>query len=345
MLSRSMTIGALAQALGGRVEGTGNDLELTGIGSIKEAAAGEVTFLAHARNLGELSATRASAVIAGNDVGALPLPAVRVANPYLALARALPLFRPPRPHIPGIHPTAFVDQAARVDATASIGALAVVEAGAVIGPRTRIDAQAHVGVDAVIGSDTWIHPHAVIESGCRLGDRVVIHGGTVIGSDGFGFTPDPARGHALVKVPQLGIVEVADDVEIGANVTIDRATMGKTFIGRGSKIDNLVHLAHNVVVGEQCIIVAQVGVSGSTTLEDRVTLAGQSGLVGHITIGKGATVAARGVPTHDIPPGEVVSGFPAHSHKEERKIMAAMRRLPEMVRAVTAIKQKLGLDK
>lgn len=314
-----------------------------GIAPITEAAEDQVTFLTDTKKVNRyrpsLESSQARAVIASVAAGPLPLPALRVTDVYLALRQALRLFhREPRPRA-GIHPTAFVHEAADVHATASIGPMAVIEAGASIGAEVEIGAHGYVGPRAVIGMGSKLHPRVTILSECRVGADCVLHSGAVIGSDGFGFHSS-AAGHA--KIPQIGVVEVGDAVEIGANVTIDRATMGKTVIGSGTKIDNQVHIAHNSVIGRDCILVAQVGLSGSTILEDRVTLAGQVGTAGHVTVGHDTTVAARGVVTQDVPPKSLVSGFPLKPHAEEKRIMAALRRLPELIKTVRELKRLHG---
>ncbi|MBI3038787.1 UDP-3-O-(3-hydroxymyristoyl)glucosamine N-acyltransferase, partial [bacterium] len=288
----------LAQRLGGRLDGLSQGVVINGVASLSDAQKGNITFLSDSKNLEknleDLSKSHASAVIAPEKTKPLPIPALRFENPYLGLAKALSIFYPEILPTKGIHPTAFVHERAFVHPTASIGPLAVVSANAKVEAYAQIEAQVFVGCGAKIGESAHIYPHVVVREGCIVGDRSILHSGVIVGSDGFGFTPT-STGH--LKIPQVGIVEIGSDVEIGANVTIDRATMGKTIIGPGTKIDNLVHIAHNVVIGRNCIIVAQVGLSGSTIMEDQVTLAGQVGTVGHVSIGKGATVAARGVVT------------------------------------------------
>ncbi|MBF0498513.1 MAG: UDP-3-O-(3-hydroxymyristoyl)glucosamine N-acyltransferase [Candidatus Riflebacteria bacterium] len=332
----------LAERLDGLLVANGVNPIIRGIASITEAGPDDITFLSDAKgqkkHIDELATSRAAAVIAPAGVAELPLPSIRFAQPYIGLSRALNFFHPAYQPPSGIHPTAFVDERASVHPTACIGPHAVVEAGADIGANVVLDGQVFVGRGAVIGVSTHFHPQVKLLHGCRVGARSIVHSGAVIGSDGFGFTR-VAEGH--VKIPQIGIVEIGDDVEIGANVTIDRAAMGKTFIGNGTKIDNLVHIAHNCVIGRNCLIIAQVGISGSTIIEDGVTLAGQSGTVGHVRIGRGAVVAARGVVTEDVASGAVVSGFPLKPHTEEKRIMAALRRLPDLVKTVRDLERRL----
>ncbi len=339
----ALTLEALARTLGGRLDGPTPGPVVTGIASIAEAGPDQITFLTEVKQVGrhldELKASRAAAVIAAEKAGPLPLPSIRFLSAYEGLLAALAYFHPEPPLRSGFHPTAFVDEDAMVDPTAMIGPLAVIEAGAVIGPRARIDAQVFVGRGARVGAGVHLYPQVVLREGCCVGDDSIIHSGAVIGSDGFGFH-STAAGHA--KIPQVGVVEIGARVEIGANVTIDRATMGRTTVGDGTKIDNLVHLAHNVQVGKDCLIVAQVGISGSTILEDRVTLAGQVGTVGHVRVGQGTTVAARGVVTEDVPPGQLVSGFPLKPHSEEKRIMMALRKLPDLLRTVRRLEEELA---
>lgn len=337
--SKSINLRELAEIVGGSIIGAA-DLALHGIASIGQAKPGELTFLSGAKNyathLEALQKSQAAAVIAPEDAPELPLPSIRLKNPYLGLIKALDFFYPQEQPDYKIHPTAFVSADAFVAADAIIGPMAVVEAGAEIGGATILGAQSYAGRNTKIGKNSFVHPGAKILNGCQIGDECIIHANAVVGSDGFGFTPH--QGEQL-KVPQVGNVIVGNRVEIGACVTIDRATMGSTTIGDGTKIDNMVHIAHNVQIGKQCVIVAQVGISGSTILEDQVTLAGQVGTVGHVTVGKGSTVAARGVVTGDVAPGSFVSGFPIKPHTEERKILASLRKLPDLIKKVRELEK------
>jgi UDP-3-O-[3-hydroxymyristoyl] glucosamine N-acyltransferase len=228
---------------------------------------------------------------------------------------------------------------ARVGEGASIGPHCTVERGARVGARTVLMAGCYVGAEAAIGDDGYLYPNVVVREECVVGDRVVIHPGTVIGSDGFGFAFDAGRYH---KVPQVGNVVVGDDVEIGANVTIDRATTDSTRIGHGSKIDNLVQIGHNVVIGEHCIVVAQVGISGSTRLEDYVTIAGQAGIVGHVVIGRGAQVGAQSGVTKSVPAGSQWFGYPAAPLSLFKRINAYIQRLPDLFRRTKALEERLA---
>jgi len=340
--SRTISLQELARLTEGRLEGDGAVL-LTGVASAHDAGPGQLTFLSGTKNyaayLELLKNSKAAAVIAPEDAPDLSLPSLRLKNPYYGLVKALEFFFPVEKSGYSIHPAAFVSENAEVDPSASVGPNAVVEAGAVIDADSRICAQAYVGKNCRIGRNTLIYPGVRVLDNCVVGNNCIIHANAVIGSDGFGFTPHQGR---QLKVPQVGNVLIEDDVEIGACVTVDRGALASTIIGAGTKIDNMVHIAHNVQIGKNCVIVAQVGISGSTILEDEVTLAGQVGTVGHVRIGKGTTVAARGVVTSDVAPGSFVSGFPLKPHSEERKILASMRRLPDLIKKVRELEKLLG---
>jgi UDP-3-O-[3-hydroxymyristoyl] glucosamine N-acyltransferase len=340
---KTISLGQLAQLMQGQVDRR-PELMISGIAPINEAGSGQITFLSGAKNyqqhLENLKSCLASAVIAAVEAPELDLPTIRVKNPYYGLVRALEFFHPVERPKCGIHPTAYVSENAKVAENAIIEANAVVEDGAEVGSGSWIGAQALVGRKSRVGDDTRIFSGVRILDGCEVGSRCVIHANAVLGSDGFGFTPHAGM---QLKVPQIGNVIVEDDVEIGACVTVDRGTMGPTIIGHGTKIDNMVHIAHNVVIGKNCTIVAQVGISGSTIIEDNVTLAGQVGTVGHVRIGHDTVVAARGVVTADVEPGSFVSGFPIKPHQEERRILAALRKLPELVKKVRDLEKKSSI--
>ncbi|GAB4274064.1 MAG: UDP-3-O-(3-hydroxymyristoyl)glucosamine N-acyltransferase [Candidatus Rifleibacteriota bacterium] len=336
-----VTLKELAETMGGVVHGDPT-IQVSGIASILRANSEQITFLSGAKNyaahLEKLKKSKAAAVIAPEDAPEVELPSIRLKNSYYGLIRALELFHPVKKPDYLIHPSAFVSENAELGSDVVIGPNAVVESGAVIGNGSWIEAQAYIGRNVRIGNGVRIFPGVRILESCVVGDRSVIHSNTVIGSDGFGFTQYQGK---QLKIPQVGNVVIESDVEIGSCVTVDRATMESTVIGEGTKIDNLVHIAHNVIIGKNCTIVAQVGISGSTILEDQVTLAGQVGTVGHVTVGKGTTVAARGVVTTDVEPGSFVSGFPIKPHQEERRILASMRKLPELVKKVRELEKKI----
>jgi len=333
-----VTLDLVAQAVGGTVIGDGS-IEITGVAGIREAREGELTFLANPRYEPYLEATMASAIIVADNHRALGKPLILNDNPYLAFLKAVHFFqgeenRPPS----GVHPSAVVAEDACIDETASIGPNAVIESGARIGPLAWIGPGCYLGHGSSIGAETRLHPNVTIREDCVLGARVLVHSGTVIGSDGFGFVRD---GDIYRKLPQVGNVVIEDDVELGACVTIDRATTGTTRIGQGSKIDNLVQIAHNVQIGKNCIIVAQVGISGSTSIGENVVLAGQVGIVGHIEIGAGAQVGAKSGVSKSVKPGERVFGYPALPVGQAKRIEASLRHLPELVQAVRALRRRV----
>jgi UDP-3-O-[3-hydroxymyristoyl] glucosamine N-acyltransferase len=333
------TLSALAAELGGEVIGDGSTV-IRGVAGIREAMPGDLTFLANSRYDSHLAETRASAVICSRERREADLPLLVVENPYLAFQRAVGIFRPDRHRPPpGVHPTAVVAADVEMGRDVAIGAHCIVEAGARLGDRVVLMGGGYVGHAAVVGEDTYFYPRVVLREECVVGARCIVHPGAVIGSDGFGFAFDAGRYH---KVPQVGNVVIGDDVEIGANTTIDRATTHSTKIGDGSKIDNLVQIGHNVVIGRHCIIVAQVGISGSTELEDHVTLGGQAGLVGHIRIGKGAMVGAQSGVTKSVPAETVVTGYPATQHTIWRRLQALIHRLPDLTQRSRELEERVA---
>jgi UDP-3-O-[3-hydroxymyristoyl] glucosamine N-acyltransferase len=329
----------LAERLGCRLEGD-DGLEISAVRSLEEAGPRDLSFVAQERYLPRLQASAAGAVILAEGWPPIDRPALRTPAPVLALAHALALLHPLPNPAPGVHPTAVVAPGARVAPDASVGPLSVLGSDAQVGAGTMVDAHVTVGAGVRIGAGCRIFSQVVLREGVLLGDRVIVHSGTVIGADGFGFARD---GHRYVKIPQIGRVVIEDDVEIGANVAIDRATLGETRIGRGTKIDNLVQIAHNVRVGADTVIVGQVGISGSSRIGSRVTLAGQVGVVGHVEIGDDAIVGAQAGVTKDIPPGAVVLGSPAIAHGKFKRQVAAVARLPEMRRLLRTVEERLAV--
>jgi UDP-3-O-[3-hydroxymyristoyl] glucosamine N-acyltransferase len=301
-------------------------LMLSGVAPLQSATPDEVSFLDNRKYLDALAGTRAGAVIVRPDMaGSVPATAVAIVTeePYPAWARVAALFHPLPPPRPGIHPSAVVDAAAQIDASAEIGPLAVIGARAEIGPRCRIGPGAVIGEGVMIGRDGRIGAQASVHYAV-IGERVCILAGARIGEDGFGFAVTPA---GMVSVPQLGRVVLEDDVQIGANTTIDRGSLQDTVIGAGSRLDNLVMIGHNVRVGRACVIVSQAGISGSTILEDHVMIAGQAGLIGHLHIGRAARIGAQCGVMADVPAGAEVLGSPAQPVKEMFRQVALLRRL------------------
>ncbi len=333
------TLKEIAQAIEGEVRGDAG-VVISGVSGIKEAVSGEITFLANPKYAPLLAATAASAIIISKDTEAPPAKnVICVNNPSLAFAKVISMMSPgeTRRH-KGMHPSVLVGKAVKLGKDVAIGAYVVIEDGAQIGDNTVIYPGCFIGYEASIGNDTLIYSNVSIRERVAIGNRVIIHSGTVIGSDGFGFVEVNGKHQ---KIPQVGTVEIGDDVEIGANVTIDRARFDKTIIGQGTKIDNLVQIAHNVVIGENCLIVAQVGISGSTTIGNNVILAGQAGLVGHITVGDNAIVTAQSGVSKSIPAGAMFAGYPARPFQENQKAHAYVHNLPKLFDLVKELKNKI----
>jgi len=333
----SFTLGELAGALNARLEGEPSR-RVRAVAPLEAAGPDDISFVLGPRYVKAAAATRAGALVAPEGLAGLPGAVLRVAAPQAALIALLRLFHPEPPLEPGTHRLALVADGARVDASAAVGPFAVVERGARIGRGTRVGALCFVGEDAVIGEDVVLHPRVVVRSGVRIGNRVIVHPGAVLGADGFGYAFD-GQGHR--KIPQVGGVRIEDDVEIGANTTVDRATLGETVIGRGSKLDNLVQVGHNCQIGEDVILVSQVGVSGSSKVGHRAVLAGQVGIADHVEIGDGAILTAKSGVPNDVPAGEVWSGIPARPTSEAKRIWAAENRLPELLRRVRDLEKRL----
>jgi UDP-3-O-[3-hydroxymyristoyl] glucosamine N-acyltransferase len=334
----------LAERLDCRLEGKegDGDVEIRRVAGIEHAEAGDVTFIANPKYHKQLAITRASAVILDVSTPAAGARAalLRAEQPYRAFAEAVAMFESSSRPAAGIHSTSAVAPGARIAADASIGALASVENDAVVGARTIVHPLAAIGAGAVIGADCVVHAHVSIREGVQIGNRVVIHDGAVIGADGFGFVKLSDGTHR--KIPQHAAVVIEDDVEIGANTTIDRPAVGETRIRAGSKIDNLVQIAHGVTIGERVLLAAQVGIAGSTVVEDDVVLAGQVGVAGHIRIGKGAVATAQtGVP-NSVDPGALISGYPAIPNREWLKSSAVFRQLPALKKRIAELEQRIA---
>ncbi|MCE9613708.1 MAG: UDP-3-O-(3-hydroxymyristoyl)glucosamine N-acyltransferase [Lentisphaerae bacterium] len=330
----------VAAAVGGTVEGDGA-IRVSGLAALADARPGDLSFLANPKYAALAAETQASAVMVAKDwTGPCPGALIRVANPDRAFIHAAVFMTPPPPvPPPGVHPTAVVADGVRLGEQVSIGPFCVLEAGVVVGARTAIGAHGYVGHDTTIGADCRFYPLVSIRERTRIGDRVIIHNGAVVGSDGFGYAPDGGR---WIKIPQLGTVEIGDDVELGANVTVDRARFGKTVIGRGVKIDNLVQIAHNVQVGEHSAMASQVGISGSAIIGAHVQLGGQAGIAGHLKIGDGAIVGAQAGISKTVPPGAFVFGTPAMPMDKFSDIRAHTNRLPELKKRVMEMERRLA---
>ena len=340
----SKTLSELAQHVGGKVIGDGS-VVIHKIAAIDEANPGEITFLTHPRYQQFLSQCRASAVIVGPGVVSdvetgSRLNYIETANPYVAFAKVLQLFYP----APQFNRT--VSPESHIEKSAILGESVTIFPNVFVGPRVRIGTGTVVfpgvflGQEAQVGAQCVLHPNVVVREGCCLGDRVILHAGVVIGSDGFGYA---GSGDQRVKIPQTGIVVVEDDVEIGANTTVDRATLGRTVISRGVKIDNLVQIAHNVIIGEHSVIAAQAGIAGSTRIGKNVTLAGQVGVVNHVQIGDGATIGPQSGIPKSVPAGAILSGgIAAAPHHEWLKVMTLLPQLPKLWSTVRSLEKRVA---
>jgi UDP-3-O-[3-hydroxymyristoyl] glucosamine N-acyltransferase len=329
----------IALLLGGEIVGE-EDTQISGFNGIREAQEGDITFLDNALYRPLISTTKASAIITSKEVPSAPKPIIRVADPSAAFTKVISLFQDKALSgiSPGIDKTAIIGRNVRLGKNAAIGAFVIIEADADIGDNAVIYPHVYIGGKTRIGKGARLYPSVTIREGCELGNRVIVHSNSVIGSDGFGYVK--VNG-SYQKIPQTGIVRIEDDVEIGSNVSIDRARFGQTIIGRGTKIDNLVQIAHNVSIGANTVIVSQAGVSGSTRIGDNVILAGQSGIVGHMQIGDNVIIGAQAGVTKSIPANTIVLGSPANPISEQKRIFAYLRRLPELFKMVRDIKENM----
>ena len=328
----ALTASAIAEAVGGTVRGDGSAI-VHGIGPLDRAGPEDLSFLALPKYASIFAGSRAGVVLMSpalaEERGGAARARIIVKDPHAALLAVLPRLHPPRAHTPGVHPTASIGRGAQIGAGAQIGPYVVIGADARVGENVVLDAHVVIGEGVAVGHDCHLYPHVTLYPGTTVGRRVLIHAGARIGSDGFGYSY--ADG-AHRKIPHVGRCVIEDDVEIGANTAIDRGSIDDTIIGAGTKIDNLVHIAHNCRIGRLCLIMAQVGLAGSVHVEDGSILAGQAGVAGHVTIGKGARVAAQAGVFGEIPAGETWSGYPARPHKEALRAQAALFKLSELIR-------------
>ncbi len=335
-----MKLSDIATALNASLDNASPETEITGVAGIEQAGQGQLTFVSNPKYNSAAKTTKASAVIVAENFPAINAGMLRSKNPYLAWAKAIELFYRPPSYAPGIHPTAVIHPKAKkkLGKNAHIGPYVVIDEDAVIGDNAVLLAHVVIYRGATIGNNFFAHAHAVVREFCHVGDNVLLQNGAVVGSDGFGFAKtDDARWH---KIVQSGNVAVESDVEIQANACIDRASIGETRIGRGAKIDNLVHVGHSCTIGHDTLLCAQVGLAGTTDVGNNVILAGQVGVSGHVKIGDGAiAIAQSGIP-HDVPPGAMVSGTPAIDHRLWLKCCAVYARLPEIAKAVRKLSER-----
>lgn len=334
------SLAEIAEKIGGKVS---NDvsIEISGIAQIDKAKEGELTFIANPKYKPELDKTKASAVIIDRKADVTPtIPHIIVLDAYYGFLQAFLLFNPQEKLLnSGVHPTAVVHETAQIGVNVAISANVYIGANAVIGSGTQIFPNSVVMDRTEIGNDCVLYPSVTIRENCWIGNKVIIHNGTVIGSDGFGFAPHEGR---YYKIPQVGKVVIEDNVEIGANATIDRATLGETIIRRGVKLDNLVHIAHNCVIGENTVIAAQTGISGSTTVGKNVVIAGQVGLVGHITIGDGVQIGAQSGVSKSIAEGEIYFGYPARPIMKTKRIESIINNLPDLLKRIKTLEKTIA---
>ena len=342
-MSSTRSVGELAELVGGVVEGDGTYL-IRGVADLAGAGLEEISFFAHPRYEGAARQTKAGALVVGptapKNLGKVR---IRVANPSAAFTKIAAFFAPPPAEpIMGTHPTAIVANGVVLGNGVGIGAYVVIEEGVEIGEKTQIRAGVYVGRQVKIGAECVLHPRVYLGERCVIGNRVVLHAGAVVGADGFGYEMKEGK---HVKIPQLGTVQIDDDAEIGANTTIDRGRFARTHIGEGAKIDNLVMIAHNCVVGPHSVIVAQSGLSGSTTMGHHVVIAGHVGTVGHLHLGDGAIITAKAGVTKDVPAGQTWRGAPARPIKDQMEMEAHMQQLPQLVKRLKALEEKSGAKK
>ena len=331
------TLREIADLVNGVLLGDGG-IEITGVTNLEDAGTADISF-AVPPHLEKAARSSAAAVIIPMTATEFSKPAIQVENPRAAFTELLKVYAPKVMIEPGVHPTAVLGKNVTLGENVAIMAYAVIDDHAKIGNHTIIYPHTYIGKEAVLGSDCILYPNVTVRERCHIGSRSILHSGAVVGSDGFGFVTVSGRHQ---KVPQVGNVIIEDDVEIGANATIDRATTGSTVVKQGTKIDNLVHLAHNVVVGENCFFVAQSGIAGSTKIGNNVTFAGQAGCAGHITIGDNSVFAAKAGVIGNVPAGSFYSGFPARPHKEWLRGEASSNKVPDLLKKVKELEKRLA---
>jgi UDP-3-O-[3-hydroxymyristoyl] glucosamine N-acyltransferase len=334
----SFTVAQIAVKIKGEVVGNG-EMPITGFASADNARAGDLTFADKAEYFTAAEASPATAILVSGPFTSVSKAVIRVPNARIAVARLLPVFFPPDEAPQGIHPSADIAPSAQIDPTAHIGPGCVVGARVKLGARSVLMGGNHIGRDSVVGDDACLYPNVVIYARSQIGHRVAIHAGTVIGSDGYGYVFDEGKHR---KVLQVGNVIIHDDVEIGANSAIDRGALGSTIIGQGTKIDNLVHVAHNVVIGRNCLVMGQAGFAGSTKLGDYCVIASQSGIAGHLKLGHQATVGAKSGVMRDVPDKGTVLGIPAVPDKQAKRQFIAIQQLPELIRRLRELEKQVA---
>jgi len=332
-----VTLGEIADFVGGKFSGA-REKRVTGVAPLADATESHISFLANPKYAPQLESTHAAAVLVGNDMPATSRH-ITVANPYFAMARVVSRWFAERPVPSGVSPLASIAKTAKLGADVAVGAFSVIGDGVVLGDGVKIYSNVTIEPESTIGDGTIVYPLVSIYFRSRVGKRCIVHSGAVIGSDGYGFATEGGRHH---KIPQIGIVRIEDDVEIGAGTTIDRAALGETVIGEGTKIDNLVQIGHNVRVGKHCLLVSQAGIAGSTELGDFVVMAGQTGASGHIRIGSGAQIAAKSAVFDDVADNTKVRGIPAVPWRDFARREIWMSRIVELAKRVDELEKKLS---
>jgi UDP-3-O-[3-hydroxymyristoyl] glucosamine N-acyltransferase len=329
-----LSLTEIAELVQGEIEGE-NTINIHGVAKIEDAGIGEITFISNPKYAKHIDTTMASAVLVSKDFPATTRPVIRTNNPYLSFLKVLKVFHPPGETLAaGIHPSAIIDKTTKIAAQVRIGAGVVIDRDCKIGENVSIYPGVIIGRKVVIGDNTIIYANVVLRERVQIGSSVIIHSGTIIGSDGFGFAREGQQYH---KIPQVGTVIIEDDVEIGANCTIDRATLGMTILHKGVKLDNLIQVAHNVEIGENTVIAAQTGISGSTKIGKNVMIGGQVGFVGHIEIGDNTTIGAQSGVSKSLPPNSVFFGYPARPIMQAKREEAALRKLPDLLKRISEL--------